>query len=129
MVELPVLFAIICYMGIFSLFWPQESHSKFVNEEVIQNLPSSILIEFTIGFTDEGKPVITISSPQYEGLLSEAYDEKEAFDNAVDAILTYFDVPAEIAKLIEYRMEIVERPSENVVIKNFTLVHASTTAA
>ena len=116
-------------MGILSLFWPQENHSHFVNEEVIKNLPATILIEFTIGFTDEGKPVITISSPQYEGILSEAYNDQEAFENAVDAILTYFDVPHEIAKLIEYKMEIVERPSENVIIKNFTLVHAPAAAA
>lgn len=116
-------------MSIFSRFFPQENDSKFVNEEVIKNLPATVLIEFTIGFTEEGKPVITISSPEHEGLLSEAYNEQEAFDNAVDAILTYFDVPADIAKLIEYKMEVVERPSENVVIKSFTLVHATTAAA
>ena len=116
-------------MGILSCFWPQESHSRFVNEEVVKNLPAAVLIEFTIGFTDEGRPVITITSPEYEGLLSEAYNEQEAFDNAVDAILTYFDVPCEIAKLIEYKMEVVERRSDNVVLKSFTLVHAPTAAA
>lgn len=115
-------------MRFLSLFWPQENRSRFINEEVIKNLPATVLIEFAIGFTEEGKPVITISSPQYEGILSEAYTEQEAFDNAVDAILTYFDVPSDIAKLIEYKMEIVERPSENVVIRSFTLVHAPTTA-
>ena len=115
-------------MGILSRFWPQENQSRFVNEEVIKNLPSTILIEFTIGFTEEGRPVITISSPEHEGLLSEAYNEQEAFDNAVDAILTYFDVPSAIAKLIEYKMEIVERRGDNVVIKSFTLVHAPTAA-
>lgn len=111
-------------MGILSLFWPQKNQSQFVNEEVIKNLPTTIFIEFTIGFTDEGRPVITITSPEHKGLLSEAYNEQEAFDNAVDAILTYFDVPCDIARLIEYKMEIVERRSDNVVLKSFTLVHA-----
>lgn len=115
-------------MGILSLFWPQENQSQFVNEEVIKNLPTTIFIEFTIGFTDEGRPVITITSPEHEGLLSEAYTEKEAFENAVDAILTYFDVPRDIARLIEYKMEIVEKRSENVVLKSFTLVHAPASA-
>lgn len=116
-------------MGILSSFWPQESHSTFINQEVIKNLPPSVLIEFTIGFTEDGRSVITISSPEYEGILSEAYSDQEAFDNAVDAILTYFDVPCEIAKLIEYKMEIVERKNDHVVIRNFKLVHAATASA
>ena len=116
-------------MGILSIFWPEKSDSEFLNREVLPHLPKSILIEFAIGFTEEGKPVITISSPEYEGLLSEAYTEQEALDNAVDAILTYFEVPSSVADMISYDVQIVERKNDNTLVRNFTLKNAQAAAA
>jgi len=116
-------------MDFLSLFRTESSPSQFVNEEVIKNLPQTVLIEFTIGFTDDGRSVITISSPEYDGILSEAYSEGEAYTNTVDAILTYFEIPKAIANLIEYKMEILEKKSDNVVVNSFTLVHAEAATA
>lgn len=81
------------------------SGSAFVRREIMKNLPKSIRIEFTSEFTDNGDPIIAITSPDFAGILSEARSNDEAIANVHDAILTYFNVPRQVAKLIEYVVE------------------------
>lgn len=78
------------------------SDSTFVKEEVLDRLPTSIKVRFTSEFDADDNPIIFISSPDYEGIISEARTYPEAIDNAQDAILTYFDVPRDCASLIEF---------------------------
>lgn len=80
------------------------TRSRFVENEVLKKLPKSIPIQFAPEFNEEGQLNIIISSPEYEGIVSEAKSMEEALMNAHDAILTYFDVPRDCAKLIQYKV-------------------------
>jgi predicted RNase H-like HicB family nuclease len=101
------------------------SQSAFVREEVLKNLPRSIVIKFLSEFDDKGDPVIFICSPEHTGLISEARTNEEAIEKAQDAILTFFDVPRECAKLIEFDIEEVSQTSmatgdsASVIIQQF----------
>lgn len=88
------------------------SNSAFVENEVLQRLPKSIPIQFTAELDETGDPIIAISSPEFEGIVSEARTREEAIRNAHDAILTYFDVPRSLAKMVEYRIE--EAPDQSL---------------
>jgi predicted RNase H-like HicB family nuclease len=87
------------------------SESTFVEKEVLKKLPKSVTIRFTPEFDDEGNPIVFISSPEHEGIISEARSHREALANARDAILTYFDVPRACAGLIKFTVE--DAPQDN----------------
>jgi len=100
-----------------SLFSP----SRSVQTEVLERLPSTVIFEFKAEFDDQNNPVIFIAAPKYAGLISEAVTFDEAVANACDAILTYFDVPREYAKLIEYDVQEVSEPSGAEGLRKITL--------
>lgn len=81
------------------------SRSRSVEAEVLQRLPSDITFEFRAEFDEENNPIIFAFAPKYEGLITEGLNFQEAVQNACDAILTYFNVPRDYAKLIEYQMK------------------------
>lgn len=89
------------------------SPSRSVETEVLQRLPQTVLFEFRAEFDDENNPVIFITAPKYSGLISEAMTFDEAVANACDAILTYFNVPREYAKLIDYEVKEILEPSSD----------------
>ena len=107
------------------------SGSRTVEREILERLPHSITIEFSLEFDDDDNPIIFINAPEFPGLVSQSSPNiKEAIDTAIDAILTYFDVPRECANLIEYTtsetneqlLELNEEKSR--VLKSFNLSHA-----
>lgn len=114
------------YMNWFHSF-KGKSDSTFVREEVLKRLPKSITIEFITEFDSDNNPIISICSPTNEGLISEARTFPEAIENAQDAILTYFDVPREVACLIDFDIEEVEQQQladesrHSILIKEFKL--------
>ncbi|MBP7113882.1 MAG: hypothetical protein KBA40_00340 [Candidatus Peribacteraceae bacterium] len=81
------------------------SGSKFVQTQILDKLPRKIRIEFIPELTDEGEPIMVITSPDFPGILSEAKTRDEAIANAHDAILTFFDVPKRFASMVEYSVE------------------------
>lgn len=87
-----------------------------------------MLFELRAEFDDQNNPVIFITAPEYDGLISEAMTFREAVDNACDAILTYFNVPHECAKLIEYEVEEISDPSteglRTIILHRHTPAHA-----
>ena len=78
--------------------------SSFVKREVFPSLPPSIPVEFSLEFNRKGETFIAISSPKYSGIISEARNMKEAHKNALDAILTYFEVPRDCANTIKFKV-------------------------
>lgn len=58
------------------------------------NLPREVHI--LIQKSEDNKYFIEL--PEYEGLFTEADSLSEIFENITDAILTYFDVPRDIAQ-------------------------------
>ena len=97
------------------------SPSRSVQTEVLERLPQTVLFEFKAEFDDQNNPVIFITAPKYAGLISEAVTFDEAVANACDAILTYFDVPREYAKLIEYDVQEVSEPFGAEGLRKITL--------
>lgn len=104
--------------------------STFVQKEVLSKLPLSVRIKFTPEFNENGDLIIFISSPDYPGIISEAKTMDEAFANAHDAILTYFDVPRACANAIKFDVVEKQRPSKTnissedssaVLVKDFKL--------
>ena|SRR3990167_788113 len=92
------------------------SGSSTAEKEVLNRLPQSIKVEFLTEFDDDNNPIIFIKAPDYPGLVSQSLpDFKEAVDAALDAILTYFDVPRQCAKVIEY--DICEAPEQTLEIE------------
>lgn len=89
------------------------SPSRSVETEVVKRLPKTVLFEFRAEFDEQNNPVIFITAPKYDGLISEAVTFDEAVANACDAILTYFNVPREYAKLIEYEVQEVSEPNSD----------------
>ena len=100
------------------------SASANVTDQIIANLPHDITVYFEPDLDEEGNPGIFIHAPKYQGLISEADTFDEAIYMAGDAILTYFDVPKDCARLIDF--EIVDKPtrSQRKIIKRFTNPHA-----
>ncbi|OGJ75754.1 hypothetical protein A2384_02145 [Candidatus Peribacteria bacterium RIFOXYB1_FULL_54_35] len=78
------------------------SGSKSVENEVLRRLPEKIKFEFRAEFDNDNQLVIFAAAPEHEGLFSEGKDFDETINNCCDAVLTYFDVPREYAKLVEY---------------------------
>ena len=78
--------------------------SSFVHREVLSHLPRSVSVEFSLEFTEKGDTCIAISSPEYAGILSEARTMEEAYGNALDAILTFFEVPRACANAIQSKV-------------------------
>jgi hypothetical protein len=97
------------------------SPSRSVENEVLKRLPQTVLFEFRAEFDDRNNPVIFIMAPKYEGLISEAGTFEQAVANACDAILTYFNVPREYAKLIEYEVQEVTEPASADGLRKITL--------
>jgi len=97
------------------------SPSRSVQTEVLERLPQTVLFEFKAEFDERNNPVIFITAPKYAGLISEAVTFDEAVANACDAILTYFDVPREYAKLIEYDVQEVSEPFGAEGLRKITL--------
>lgn len=87
------------------------SPSRSVETEVLERLPQTVLFEFRAEFDSQNNPVIFITAPNYDGLISEALTYTEAVKNACDAILTYFNVPREYANLIEYEVQEISESS------------------
>ncbi len=97
------------------------SPSRSVQTEVLQRLPQTVLFEFRAEFDDHNDPVIFITAPKYEGLISEAATFDEAVANACDAILTYFNVPQEYARLVEYDVQEVSDATGAEGVRKITL--------
>lgn len=105
------------------------SPSRSVETEVLNRLPQTVLFEFRVEFDGQNNPVIFITAPEYTGLISEAVTFDEAVANSCDAILTYFNVPREYAKLIEYDAQEVSSSSDSeglrrIILNRRTPVHA-----
>lgn len=100
-----------------SLFSP----SRSVQTEVLSRLPQTVLFEFRVEFDDQNNPVIFIIAPKHAGLITEAATFDEAVANACDAILTYFNVPHEYAKLVEYNVQEVSEPLNSEGVRKITL--------
>ena len=97
------------------------SPSRSVETEVLQRLPQTVLFEFRAEFDAQNNPVIFITAPKYDGLITEAGTFDAAVANACDAILTYFNVPRECAKLIDYEVQEVMEPSDSEGLRKITL--------
>ncbi|MBI1813341.1 hypothetical protein HY285_04280 [Candidatus Peregrinibacteria bacterium] len=84
--------------------------SSFVGREVFPRLPRSVSMEFRLEFNERGKTCIAISSPEYPGIISEARTMEEAYEHALDAILTYFEVPRDCANAMKFKL--VQEPTK-----------------
>ena len=86
------------------------------------NLPNTVRVMYKRG--EEG--VIFAKLPEYPGCMTLAHNEIELIENITDAILTYFEVPRELAEkckiryMPSYLKKLLELHSESVSATKIT---------